>query len=1047
MTSLESKWFSIASSNQDSALEVERINEAIAEVVFNDNKAGQPVYLDLDEEEIEAISNILGIASNDLIDHICDAVRKIHKSCKWENIFNEFAWAAQKWNKADNYEETPPTLALLVELSRAAESMATTINVDGSNYYSRLAVLLKCVGQETMLGNNYREHAINLWSTLREWLVAWDEIRGVSTVPIPKTSSDPSMTSRDFKWAIQMPISQARLRDADRQDLNHMFQMFSLDPVSSISPDVMWGILEDWCTGRYSSKNSKKIWKIEEYRETFVLAAISELRIWSGRRSPNGDGSLGVRLILSRDPLRNSLNFSLELRSDTKTETNSVTLTVGANSTVECDVFGVAPGRFRLSDPESIETNSLISRTLKMSIQGEQSAGERKPRQIIPMRFDGQSIYTEVDRIGMDGVYGILMLQQIQPPSGVNLRKQVEELLTEIARPGWAVMSSDDGVLGLPSGWVFISQVDVMTVSSSTNQLHNSLLVLQPLAMPSLRFFGGLRVPGQKDRWLSSNVPELIVSIPTDDAITILVTDSQENQVADFHLDQRAGVISLKDLVLGVGRYGITMAVNDGEIVRRAMLTLVDASVKNIGAALKPISLAYSLGNMTTPSMMTAVDAASNSGGNRLRGFYFDGSISEVGIEVTPPSTPPWNEKFVVDSAEEEKMRAQVNIQSADQNSCIYTGMHVFELPTWYGKYGAAGSKILGECRGCGISKYFPARPVYKWQKKDVKGKPAPIVKTLRPLDFKLITPIKSEASGRWDAAFDAMCFLRHGKVEDISNITSQIDGVEFVVERFIHGLQSLGHADFKLDRNFRTETWSISPSTVVKISSTKGFLAGFRSAEMVRMITEQIVQIGGTLERFENRDLPCSIIVTVPTPDDFSIVFEKILDPVTGYQIRIVADICALLARGVGSISQLFGASPKIRIPGYHQLKRWDPMLTKWVNADDPTIAGAHQFRGNGNQYTYSEVGIDIDGRVISGSVRTVKHKVAQSVQIPLTYYDESTKQFYARLGAELPGLYGRALVAASGLSPREDTKRRIVIYSGIEPQLASLIFGQLMS
>jgi hypothetical protein len=71
----------------------------------------------------------------------------------------------------------------------------------------------------------------------------------------------------------------------------------------------------------------------------------------------------------------------------------------------------------------------------------------------------------------------------------------------------------------------------------------------------------------------------------------------------------------------------------------------------------------------------------------------------------------------------------------------------------------------------------------------------------------------------------------------------------------------------------------------------------------------------------------------------------------------------------------------------------------------------------------------------------------MAQSSNSPLAFYDATTQQFYVRLGAELPGLFGRSMVAASGLAPREDLTQRVVVYSGIEPQLARLIYGQLMS
>ena len=221
-----SKWFSVATSDQIRALELERINDAIAEVIFNQDVAGLPVYLDLRTEEVSAICRILEIDPSEFDKYVCDTVLNTPKTSGWKKVFSEFGVAAKKWVDAGNPLEVPPTLALLAVLSMAAEVMASETDVSGANYYKRLSALLGCDGEETELGNRYRDHAIQLWTPLKDWLGSWEGERGVLTVPIPKTSSQ---SGRDFKWAIQMPISQARLRDADRQDLHRMFDHYRLD--------------------------------------------------------------------------------------------------------------------------------------------------------------------------------------------------------------------------------------------------------------------------------------------------------------------------------------------------------------------------------------------------------------------------------------------------------------------------------------------------------------------------------------------------------------------------------------------------------------------------------------------------------------------------------------------------------------------------------------------------------------------------------------------------------------------------------------------------
>ena len=1046
MFSHQSKWFSIATADQASALSVERINEAIAEVIFSQDVAGLPVYLDINDQEADAICELLKIESSRFKEHLCNAVSSIPRTKGWKKIFSEFEGAAGSWVRAQTPMEVPPTLALLALLCMAAEEMAAGTDISGANYYERLSSLFGCEGEETELGNQYRDRANELWSTLQEWLGAWDGERGLSTVPIPKNLNK---SSRDFKWAIQMPISQARLRDADRQDLHRMFNHYRLESGSNISLETMSIFLENWCTSPYSTRNIKKIWKIDDYRETLASAAISELRMWTGR--PAGEQGFGVRLLVSfNKTLRLGRKFivNIELRCNPTVETKQVSVDIGSDNSQVCDVFKVAKGQFRLVDAGLFEPGSLVSRPLKMSIGTSDIKGERKPRQVIPMRLDEQQLYVEVDTLSLEGIFGVLMLAEV--PGGIKLREECEEILTEIARPGWSVISPDDvGVHGLPNGWLFIQDIEVMTVRTSAKPVYAALNALLPQAMPSLQLSRGVRIPGQQDRWLISHLPELKVIYPADEAISIRLVDNHEKIVKEFILDQRAGIISLSDLGLTPGRYHITMSLSDGTVLRRKMLTLVGADTPNAWSALKPISFRYQVGDSGSPSAMTALSELEISSGNLLRGFHFDGTILGSAVEMNPPTSAPWNEQFVIESAEEDLKRSQVSIETEDRGACFYTGHHLYAIEEIaHLKRPPKGAVLHLRCRTCGVSKIQSAHPVYKWNIKtaSIQEKRAPA--DLQPLNFASISPIPLQVSGKWSLVYEAMCYLRQGKLSDIETLTSQLVGEEdFNVERFTHGLQILGLVDLSLDEYFRVQEWSISPACVVMISETKGFLSGFRSAELFAQIENQLSIVGGSLKQFENKDLPESWIFEVPNPDAIRQSFDGILDPITKAPISVARDIAVTIARGVGSISQLFNSSPKVPVPPYVQLKIWDHIQTKWVDADDPLVAGALQYVGYGNKYSYSDTAIDIDGHVISGSVRTVKLKTAQSFNSPLAYYDATTRQFYVRLGAELPGLFGRSMVAASGLAPREDLTQRVVVYSGIEPILARLIFGQLMS
>jgi hypothetical protein len=62
-----------------------------------------------------------------------------------------------------------------------------------------------------------------------------------------------------------------------------------------------------------------------------------------------------------------------------------------------------------------------------------------------------------------------------------------------------------------------------------------------------------------------------------------------------------------------------------------------------------------------------------------------------------------------------------------------------------------------------------------------------------------------------------------------------------------------------------------------------------------------------------------------------------------------------------------------------------------------------------------------------------------------PLVAYDPSQQLFMAPIGAELPGLYGRTLTAASCLPPAVARGAGAVAYRNVPEELAGRIFDLL--
>src|SRR5690606_23219302 len=80
--------------------------------------------------------------------------------------------------------------------------------------------------------------------------------------------------------------------------------------------------------------------------------------------------------------------------------------------------------------------------------------------------------------------------------------------------------------------------------------------------------------------------------------------------------------------------------------------------------------------------------------------------------------------------------------------------------------------------------------------------------------------------------------------------------------------------------------------------------------------------------------------------------------------------------------------------------------------------------------------------GTVARSTVHLSKHIAGLLAQTPMIAYDSKAQTLTVPLGADLPGLYGRTVVAASGLPPTANRGSRSLTYSSVPPELARHIY-----
>jgi hypothetical protein len=131
--------------------------------------------------------------------------------------------------------------------------------------------------------------------------------------------------------------------------------------------------------------------------------------------------------------------------------------------------------------------------------------------------------------------------------------------------------------------------------------------------------------------------------------------------------------------------------------------------------------------------------------------------------------------------------------------------------------------------------------------------------------------------------------------------------------------------------------------------------------------------------------------------------------------------------------------------LPAAQKVERWDPRTARWNPANSPNSAGYYRLHSHRPWYVIRTAENIDNGQVTIADARVIKHIAALREGEPLVGYDCEKEVLYMPIGADLPGLYGRAAVLASGFLPVID--QGVLAYRHIPPDLAFALMARLES
>ena len=984
-------------------------NEALAEAVYPAEEGDRPAYMSLDEAQRDTVSVELGIQQEEFESKLSTCVRNVLRlgSSGPVELFEHVNGELARWRRRRKDQRgTPPVLPLLAVLTVAAERMASSDGMTENNFYGRVKEVLEFPDEKRHFEQGYRRFGERYWGALNKWLEGEDGLRGL-----------PTAVAVGHRY-VGLPISQVLVREADRERLPHFFIYAGFPPGAVVPPKELEPAFDRWIRREPCPASPALLhhWSGSFGKQRILESVSTALANWNGHIVHQEGDDIAIQaslaLNIGRFP-RPRVEFSpIAYLSDADQPRDGEIRTDQGWEPVELAPF--ATGIMRIGDPQAFDNPSLLEGILEVKDSQTGRTIERRPRRIMVFRrVDHAGAYLEAEQtmLGED----ILVVVR----SNGRLVSQVEKILEACARPGWAAYPAGFG--GLPEGWKLFHGVQILAQPGElVSDTSIDLRALVPLTNSQLLVSGGLPLPGSaRGKWHREALPE--VRVVSDDPkgfevklFDLQVEDDDDDDVllGEWRRDEAGAlVLDLADEELENGNYRLELKPASSAQTESTMMIRVRS-----GDLVDQDQMAKSQPVDQFLDDPLCILAASDAEGERaLFGGYLVNPADHEVHNATVPETSHWKTK------RSERRKLTLSISTLPANSCLYTGAHRTHIETV--SLDARGRPLapytVGACEECGLVRHFPSshwRAKKRKVRRDRDGR-GPDASAMANL-----LPTVESSTLDWDVVLDGLFHCGTGNATTFSRLSSFLEPSALMVHHLLRTLSSLGHIELVRDsESLELTRWEVSPTTLIP-TSRGWFLCGHWPVGLVR--AQMSADSDLRIERVKHPEAPRSRY------------FDRFPDePLEGVNEGVDA---LTLAAQLPSLSDVIAALPRVAAPSRASgLSLFDPASAKWEDADSMAAAGGYRMR------SFATVDLlrdwdDLERRTMATStVHLSKHAAALLwKQKPLVAYDRENQILSVPLGTNLPGLYERAAVFASGLAPV--AQGGSLHYLDVSPELA---------
>lgn len=979
------------------------LNKAINEVFLGGRFESRPLFLVLDNQGRDQLASLAGIEPDEVEDHCCSVVGAALS--KTGNPYGDFEHELWRWTLTGR-KSPPPFTTLLYVLSHAAELMVSDGDFSAGNYYDRLSAIVNVPPQKLSQHGSATEP---FWRAFNGWLADNDFAFGRPT----------ARAINGFKY-VGIAMSQAIIREADRQRFHMMFEKYGFTNTDDLSASELEQYISTWIHTSQPTKQLKEAWKKTELRPRICEAAVSELEEWQAEKASKAGQTTGAsRLSLALSIRHDFLGRSAALYFGREQPVEPIRVELRGGGELELSNTTFA-GFATLEPRSSIPISHCLLHGMELG-QGEDSQFKWSGRPAIPLSRSDQGYWSEVSRVSL----GIEHLVLVRDDSAI--RRAIEGALEEAAAPGYT-LATPDKLKGLPPGWVLYEKV---VIRRALAELRGFESVLSPVGeAASLRLDGGMKlgrgiyhrkcVPAAR---LDGDQASVAISVwegssPEGKALCSLTSGD-----GSLSLDL-ADCVPESGNVFVEGKTGKSTVASASLLFRSAdrprPLDRQERSIARytgiLSSSLQSRAEVPTIRGLRIPSLPAA---------------EFDlATLDSFTSLERPPAVQPAPEAAVDGARVLSRAREVVqSIRGLPPEQvlalpCAVRGLHRLRYaPVLPGTPRYAPVDV--ECPDCGITYlHRPARPaaagVTRRQNREaVPFSPAKGVDDAqRPIDHDL-----------W---LDGACFLGAGSATVFETFAASGDVDTWRSGPVLRDLAWLGHLDIETGATYRAKSWSVSPPVLSMTGPKSAVLAGFRCEALIDSLRQEVEIRGGELIAKRRSTAP-TVVRIEGLPEEILIELAAGIRDPHGRSLQVVSGAAeAILAFLVGRsrIAEIFRP---VSLGSGVPVQRYDVAKNRWRDAEHVQGAGAYRVAEAGTSYVY----LAPSGRAFSGPHELVKLAAARVAGIKLHAYDRSTSKFSCWVGCEPTGLLGRALVACGGYLPT--IEQGISTFNDVRPGVAA--------